>query len=261
MADPKDLERLLTYEDLTGLDLSGADLREWGFEGAELYDINLRGADLRDADLRDANLTDADLSGANLTDADLSGANLTDADLSGANLERAIAKRVDLRGADLREADLRDANLAYADFLGADFTDSDLTDANLNGAKNIPLTISDKFSHKGETVEEKKRREKEKRLRLKTINNLELRVSKAKTDKELEALAKEVGSLQAQADSYRLNILQADIEEKYSLLGGSLLFLKKLFSRGRRASQIRTASQMLNQLNKEISDLKKELSK
>jgi hypothetical protein len=251
MADPKDLERLLTYEDLTGLDLSGADLREWGFEGAELYDINLRGADLRDADLRDANLTDADLSGANLTDANL----------TGANLERAIAKRVDLRGADLREADLRDANLAYADFLGADFTDSDLTDANLNGAKNIPLTISDKFSHKGETVEEKKRREKEKRLRLKTINNLELRVSKAKTDKELEALAKEVGSLQAQADSYRLNILQADIEEKYSLLGGSLLFLKKLFSRGRRASQIRTASQMLNQLNKEISDLKKELSK
>jgi hypothetical protein len=55
---------------LSGLDLSGA---------------NLRGANLTDADLRGANLR-----GANLTDADLSGANLTDAWVSLANFDRAI---------------------------------------------------------------------------------------------------------------------------------------------------------------------------
>jgi hypothetical protein len=73
-----------------------------------------------------------------------------------------------------------------------------------------------------------------------------------------------VGSLQAQPDYVReyeniLEDLQAKIEEKYSVVGKGLNYLKKLFSRGKRASQIRTASQMLNQLNKEISDLKKEL--
>ena len=58
------------------LDLSGANLT-----GANLYRANLRGADLTEANLREA-----DLSEVNLTVANLSGANLTGADLSGVYL-------------------------------------------------------------------------------------------------------------------------------------------------------------------------------
>ena len=59
---------------LSGADLSGADLRS-----ADLSGANLSGADLRRADLSGANL-----SGADLRRADLSGANLSGANLSGA---------------------------------------------------------------------------------------------------------------------------------------------------------------------------------
>jgi hypothetical protein len=102
------------------------------------------------------------------------------------------------------------------------------------------------------------------KARLKAIQDVTKRVSRAKKDKELEALAQEVGSLQAQpeyAKEYKkvLDDLQEEIEKKYSVVGKGLNYLKKIFRRGRRASQIRTASQMLNQLNKEISDLKKNL--
>ena len=109
-----------------------------------------------------------------------------------------------------------------------------------------------------------RRKTLEKLLRAAVIRDLEFRVSMASSDRFLEDLAKEVGYLQAQSEYVKeygkvLNDLQTKIEEKYSLLGKASLYLKKLFKRGRRASQIRTASQMLNQLNKEISDLKKEL--
>ena len=48
--------------------------------------VNLTGADLSKADLKEANLFDADLRSANLTDADLTSANLTRADLIGTKL-------------------------------------------------------------------------------------------------------------------------------------------------------------------------------
>jgi uncharacterized protein YjbI with pentapeptide repeats len=63
------------------VNLSGADLTQ-----ADLTDANLAGADLTDADLTHANLIEADL-----TDAYLGGANLTSADLTSANLSEARA--------------------------------------------------------------------------------------------------------------------------------------------------------------------------
>ena len=237
MANPKDLERALAGDK----NLEGADLTR---------------ADLNGADLKGAKLKSASLFGARLKGADLRGADLTDTDLRGA----------DLRGAILIKANLYRAFVEFARLKGADLTD----------AKGIPLSISDKFPHKGETVEEKARvrlrreveerlrREEEERLRRKTIQDVTKRVSRAKKDKDLEDLAQEVGSLQAQPEYVKehkkvLNDLQEEIEKKYSLLGKGRSFLKRLFRRGRRASQIRTASKMLNQLNKEIADLKKDL--
>jgi uncharacterized protein YjbI with pentapeptide repeats len=92
------------WADLSGANLSGANL-SW----ADLSGANLSGADLSRADLSGANLSRADLSGANLSWADLSGANL-----SGANLSWADLSGANLIGADLSGANLSRANLSRA---------------------------------------------------------------------------------------------------------------------------------------------------
>ena len=72
--------------DLSGANLSGADLRSDFLPRA-----NLIAANLSDADLRGACLEDADLCGANLYRADLMAANLSGANLSevlGLNIEQ-----------------------------------------------------------------------------------------------------------------------------------------------------------------------------
>ena len=81
--------------DLRGMDMSGKNL----FSTFELADFspngtiktNLSGANLTGADLFDANLTGANLAGANLIGAQLNGA-----DLDGANLTEAFLWRTDL---------------------------------------------------------------------------------------------------------------------------------------------------------------------
>lgn len=109
----------LSWEDLSWVELNGANLSWVNLHGAKLPNAKLHGADLDGAelygaDLRDADLAGADLRNANLAHADLSRANLAGADLSGANLSN-----TKLRGTDLSHADLRDANLADA-VLGMD---------------------------------------------------------------------------------------------------------------------------------------------
>lgn len=95
--------------DLSGANLSGANLYEANLSGAYLRDCNLRysnlsGSDLRGSDLRYSNLSDcilrySNLSGANLYEAYLRGADLSGADLSGAYLSGANLSGVYLRGA------------------------------------------------------------------------------------------------------------------------------------------------------------------
>lgn len=78
-------------------------------------DLDLSGADLSGADLTETNLNGADLRGANLVGADLSGADLVRAKLSGADLSRADLCFADLTGADLTDVNLHRANLREAD--------------------------------------------------------------------------------------------------------------------------------------------------
>jgi len=92
--DQAQLDRLKHSRSCAKCDLSGA---------------NLSNADLKLAYLAGANLSDADLSGAKLQYANLRGATLT-----GANLENA-----DLRGANLQRAAIAGANLAGANMKGA----------------------------------------------------------------------------------------------------------------------------------------------
>jgi uncharacterized protein YjbI with pentapeptide repeats len=93
-------------------DLSGADLSRANLISANLSRTNLRNGNLRNANLRNANLCYADLSGANLCLANLTGADLSEADL---------------RGADLFDADLEGANLTQAKLYETDFANVDLT--------------------------------------------------------------------------------------------------------------------------------------
>lgn len=108
--------------DLSGVDLTGARLREGSFlrtdfSGAVLAKIEGHRAKLINADLQGADLSEAYLFLADLTKANLAGARLDGTDLRGAKLYRA-----NLRGADLSRARLGDADLTQADLSGATWT-------------------------------------------------------------------------------------------------------------------------------------------
>jgi len=123
---------LLSYRDLTGLNLAGQRLNDADFTGAFLPGAQMAGA----------NLTSANLFGCNLTRADLREAILVRADLRGA-----VLRGANLEGADLFNADLRDGRLgqrvrigvieevAIADTASADLEGARMVNANLTQAK------------------------------------------------------------------------------------------------------------------------------
>ncbi len=91
--------------------------------------------DLTGADMSQANLKEKDLSGRNLKQANLSYADLTDSFLHKIILEDANLKGANLFRANLLGANLRNANLQETNLIGADFSGADLSGANLTGAK------------------------------------------------------------------------------------------------------------------------------
>src|SRR5215208_4111223 len=113
--DAKLLEKEHPLIELSGANLSGANL-----EAIDLGGDSLRGANLRGVDLKSGNLSSADLRGADLGEFGLNDVSFTaliwiyvrdsgSANLSGINLSKA-----DLSGADLSGADLSDANMKGA---------------------------------------------------------------------------------------------------------------------------------------------------
>jgi hypothetical protein len=112
----------LSGANLSGRDLTCANLRKAKLNGAHLDRASLVGADLTVADLGGAVLSKARLTAANLSAASLSGANLSEAALGFAYLIGANLNTADLTGAYLGGADLRAASLINTDFSGADLT-------------------------------------------------------------------------------------------------------------------------------------------
>jgi uncharacterized protein YjbI with pentapeptide repeats len=110
-------------QDLRGLNLGGASLRQ-----AQLVMTLLAGAELVDADLREAFMSEAVLD-----DAYLDAAKLNDADLRSATLRGACMASADLTGAFLTCAD-REKPDKCTDLTGADLTDAELKDARFDGA-------------------------------------------------------------------------------------------------------------------------------
>lgn len=126
-------ERDFSGVDLRGANLSGVSRRfdiyaydEPYLQGitSDLSGINLSGADLTEAYLSGVNLAGANLSHANLTRASLSKSNLTNTDLSGANLTKAC-----LENAEFEQTNLRGANLLHAQITGVEFFAADVTGA------------------------------------------------------------------------------------------------------------------------------------
>ncbi len=116
----------LSGADLSGADMRGAILSRAELKGANLSKANLSGADLREANLSGADLGEANLSKAYLSGADLRGANLIRANLNGADLSESF---LEVKGANLSGAKLIQANLGGANLKGASLMGSYLTDA------------------------------------------------------------------------------------------------------------------------------------
>jgi uncharacterized protein YjbI with pentapeptide repeats len=156
------LTRSMPDRQLSGVDLSNANLVGANLNGANLIDANLSGSNLSGANLSRADLSGADLSEANLSgayfidtyaidayfiDANLNGAYLKGAFLrgaylSGANLIDAYLSRADLRGANFSRADLGSANLSRADLSSANLKGEYLGNANLSGANLSSANLS-----------------------------------------------------------------------------------------------------------------------
>jgi hypothetical protein len=139
--------------DLSGADLSGADLGDPDLSGANLsqarlFGANLSGArlfraDLLGANFKEASLGGADLSWADLTGTSLGGADLSRADLSGANLSWANLSWANLSGANLSWANLSDGNLTLADLSQAKLDFTSLGDLDLSGVKGLSNVVHD----------------------------------------------------------------------------------------------------------------------
>lgn len=110
---------------------------------SDLSGINLSSADLTKAYLRGVNLEGANLSYANLTCADLSKSNLTNADLSGANLTEAMLQWTELDGTNMRGANLLHAEIRVGDFFSPDLTGAINVDTVDFTGRSIHLTLED----------------------------------------------------------------------------------------------------------------------
>jgi uncharacterized protein YjbI with pentapeptide repeats len=132
--------RDLSYADLRNSDLNLANLTEAKlhhvvFQAANLLGAHLLRADLSNAKLSNAKLLKTDLSFANLSSANLSNAKLSFANLSAADLSNAKLSNASLLCADLSFAYLKGAKLSFANLSGAKLSNAYLSFANLKGAK------------------------------------------------------------------------------------------------------------------------------
>ncbi len=106
--------------------------------GADLTDAELVGIDLSQGHLSEARLIGAHLARAELADIDLLNADLSDAHLMSTHLVGADLRLANLRGADLREAEMAEVNLSEADLSGVNLEGAlDTTGEQLEQAKSL----------------------------------------------------------------------------------------------------------------------------
>lgn len=121
--------------DMTGVDLTKAELIL-----VDLSNVDLRGANLREAVLHKVNLSHANLEKVCFCKAILSGSNFKAANLCKAHLERADLRYAKMSNANLTQMNAKKADLRHAVINNADFCNTDLTGASLSHA-NLAKTI------------------------------------------------------------------------------------------------------------------------
>ena len=212
---------------LYGANFKDCILQKADFRETENIEVNLRGADLTGAKFIDGYMeafadsktkfVNCDIRGngavvissrSKNARVDFSGSLFTGGEIYDLVYNGCNLSRCDFRGCKIGDGnDFSGSDLSHSDFTGYKYLTEDpswLEGTNLEGVKGLPAIYTLKVTHTGETVEERVHRElKEKQERLeearrKAIQDITRRVSRAKSDKELEALAQEVGSLQAQ---------------------------------------------------------------
>ncbi len=148
-----DLIDFIAAANLTGANLSQADLSNSGFLGGTLDNVNLSQASLTNAYFYLATLTGANLSQADLTHASFSAYGFYGADALGANLSQTNLSQTNLANANFagyREYDFSygyiitpGANLTGANLSGADARGAHFEYATLTGANTSNLIQSD----------------------------------------------------------------------------------------------------------------------
>jgi len=109
--------------DLTGIDLSGARLRDGSYFRTDLTGSNLSTIESPRVKFVNAIMIEVTLDGAQLYEADLTKADLTGASMVGIDLRRARLYRAILRGADLTDARMDGADVTRTEFSGATWID------------------------------------------------------------------------------------------------------------------------------------------
>ena len=138
-----DLAGVRLLLEISGWELSGANLTEAHITNGEVSDTNFSNATLTNASLWSSNFTDVSFRGADLAGALLRRSTLTNVDMSGANLtdvdfESATLRSVNLDGTDLRTVNLSGVRTFSGSLRGANLSglalpslevDTDVTDA------------------------------------------------------------------------------------------------------------------------------------
>ncbi len=136
--------RELALKKVTGLILSGRDLRYADFSEARLPKVDFVGANEEPSDLSHANFDQAKLPHARMNgtilqytkfnDSVLNGAELGSANLQDAKLNNADLQGAELNNANFQDATLNDANIQYATLFNANLQGANMGGANLQGA-------------------------------------------------------------------------------------------------------------------------------
>ncbi|MGC1497374.1 MAG: pentapeptide repeat-containing protein [Sulfitobacter sp.] len=132
-------ETNLSSAQMEGVNLSNAymqraNLSNAQMEGADLSNAQMEGADLSNAQMERADFSEAHMEGADLSNAQIEGANFRRARLAGTNFSNARMERAIFRGAQMRGADLGGAQMERADFRGTQLEKVNLWDAQMEGA-------------------------------------------------------------------------------------------------------------------------------
>lgn len=130
---------ILSYQNLSDVNLSGEDLRKVLFVNTNLSGSNLSGANLDGANLQNAEVCGCDFTGANLCRVYAIHANFTEAQMGKAKLTKARLSFSTFTDADLSDSNCDDAYFDFCNMCNTHFTRANLTEVNFENARSYEV--------------------------------------------------------------------------------------------------------------------------